>query len=100
MPEGAGALTISTSVIFELFYLAPSLTSPGAASWETCEMNLGAWREITDVYGGKITKAWYRRSGRMVTVRTSFGSKTAQISGQTPDSLVRTLLRELVEKRT
>jgi hypothetical protein len=73
--------------------------SPGAATWESLEMNLGV-EEITDVYGGKITKAWYRRSGRMVTVRTSFGSKTAQISGSTPDSLVRTLLRELVEKRT
>jgi len=36
----------------------------------------------------------------MVTVRTSFGSKTAQMSGNTPDSLARTLLRELVEKRT
>ena len=63
-------------------------------------MSLGVWREITDVYGGKITKASYRLSGRMVTVRTSFGNKTAQISGDTPDRLARTLLRELVEKRT
>jgi hypothetical protein len=74
--------------------------SPGAATWESLEMNLRTWREITDVYGGKITKASYRRSGRMVTVRTSFGSKTAQIGGNTPDRLARTLLRELVEKRT
>jgi hypothetical protein len=61
-------------------------------------MKLGTWREITDVYGGKITKASYRHSGRMVTVRTSFGNKTAQISGDTPDRLARTLLRELVER--
>ena len=40
-------------------------------------MSLGAWKEITDVYGGKITKASYRFSDRMVTVRTPFGSKTA-----------------------
>jgi hypothetical protein len=98
MPEGAGALTISTSMMFDLS--RPSSTSRAAATRESREMNLGAWREITDVYGGKITKASYRRSGRMVIVRTSFGSKTAQMSGNTPDSLARTLLRELVEKRT
>jgi hypothetical protein len=63
-------------------------------------MGVAVWREITDVYGGKITKASYRLAGRMVTVRTSFGSKTAQIDGHTPDRLARTLLRELVNKRT
>jgi hypothetical protein len=41
-------------------------------------MTVGVWREITDVYGGKITKAAYKLSDRMVTVKTSFGSKTAQ----------------------
>jgi hypothetical protein len=63
-------------------------------------MDVGVWREITDVYGGKITKASYKLFGRMVTVRTSFGSKTAQIGGHTPDRLARTLLRELVNKGT
>jgi hypothetical protein len=63
-------------------------------------MNLGVWREITDVYGGKITKASYRVSDRTLTVRASFGSKTAQIGGHTPDRLARALLRELVEKGT
>jgi len=62
-------------------------------------MNLGVWREITDVYGGKITRASYRLSGRIVTVRTSFGSKTAQIGGHTPERLARVLLRALVDKR-
>jgi hypothetical protein len=56
------------------------------------------WREITDVYGGKVTRASYRLFDRMVTVRTSFGSKTAQIGGHTPDRLARTLLRELVNE--
>ena len=61
-------------------------------------MSLGAWKEITDVYGGKITKASYRFYDRMVTVRTPFGSKTAHIGGHTPERLARTLLRELVGK--
>jgi hypothetical protein len=63
-------------------------------------MTVGVWREITDVYGGKITKAAYKLSDRMVTVKTSFGSKTAQIGGHTPDGLARTLLRELVDRET
>jgi len=63
-------------------------------------MGVGVWREITDVYGGNITKASYSLFGRRVTVRTSFGSKTAQIGGHTPDRLARALLRELVDKRT
>ena len=63
-------------------------------------MVLGVWREIADVYGGKITRASYRLFYRTVTVRTSFGSKTAQIGGHTPDRLARTLLRELVNERT
>ena len=57
--------------------------SQGVATWESRLMILGVWREITDVYGGKITKASYRFSDRMVTVRTSFGSKTTKIGGQT-----------------
>jgi len=61
-------------------------------------MSLEAWKEITDVYGGKITRASYKLSGRMVTVRTSFGS-TTHIGGHTPQQLARTLLRELVDKR-
>ena len=61
-------------------------------------MSLGVWKEITDVYGGKITKASYKSSDRMVTVRTSFGSKTIQIGGHTPERLARMLLRELVDK--
>ena len=61
-------------------------------------MSLGAWKEITEVYGGKITKASYKLSGRMVTVRTSFGSRTTHIGGHTPQRLARTLLRELVDK--
>jgi hypothetical protein len=58
-------------------------------------MSLGVWREITDVYGGKAS---YSFSNRMVTVRTSFGSKTTKIGGHTPERLARTLLRELVDK--
>jgi predicted RNase H-like nuclease len=61
-------------------------------------MSLGAWKEITDVYGAKITKASYRFSDRMVTVRTPFGSKTAHVGSHTPERLARTLLRELVGK--
>jgi hypothetical protein len=61
-------------------------------------MSLGVWREITDVYGGKITKASYKFSDRMVTVRTSFGSKSIQIGVHTPERLARMLLRELVDK--
>jgi hypothetical protein len=63
-------------------------------------MVVGVWREITDVYGGKVTRASYRLFDRTVTVRTSFGSKTAQIGGHTPDRLARTLLRELVNEGT
>jgi len=63
-------------------------------------MVAGVWREITDVYGGKVTRASYRLFDRTVTVRTSFGSKTAQIGGYTPDRLARTLLRELVNEGT
>ena len=59
-------------------------------------MVVGVWRAITDVYGGKITRASYRLFDRTVTVRTSLGSKTAQIGGNTPDRLARTLLREMV----
>jgi hypothetical protein len=62
-------------------------------------MGLGAWKEITDVYGGKITRASYKLSGKMVTVRTSFGSSTTHIGGHNPQRLARTLLRELVDKR-
>ena len=61
-------------------------------------MSLGAWKEITDVYGGRITKASYIFSDRRVTVRTPLGSKTAHIGGHTPERLARTLLRELVGK--
>ena len=61
-------------------------------------MSFGVWREITDVYGGKITKASYRFSDRMVTVRTPFGSKTTEIGGHAPERLARILLRELVDK--
>jgi hypothetical protein len=63
-------------------------------------MVVGVWREITDVYAGKVTRASYRLFGRMVIVRTPFGSKTAQIGGDTPDRLARTLLRELVNEGT
>jgi hypothetical protein len=63
-------------------------------------MDLGVWREITDVYGGKVTRASYRLFDRTVTVRTSFGSKAAQIGGHTPDRLARSLLRKLVNERT
>ena len=61
-------------------------------------MSLGVWRDITDVYGGKITKASYSFSNKMMTFRTSFGSKTTKIGGHTPERLARTLLRELVDK--
>jgi len=50
------------------------------------------------LYGGKITKASYSFSNKMMTVRTSFGSKTTKIGGHTPERLARTLLRELVDK--
>jgi hypothetical protein len=63
-------------------------------------MVVGVWRAITAVYGGKITRASYRLFDRTVTVRTSFGSKTAQIGGHTPDRLARTLLREMVDEGT
>ena len=61
-------------------------------------MNLGAWREVTDVYGGKITKASYKLADRMVTVKTSFSRMTATIGGDTPERLARTLLRKMVDR--
>lgn len=63
-------------------------------------MIVGVWGEIADVYGGKVTRALCRLFDRTVTVKTSFGSKAAQIGGHTPDRLARTLLRELVDKGT
>jgi prolyl-tRNA editing enzyme YbaK/EbsC (Cys-tRNA(Pro) deacylase) len=52
-------------------------------------MGLEIWREITTEYNGRA---------RVVTVRTLRGSKAAQVRGQTPERLAKTLLRELARE--
>ena len=57
-------------------------------------MGLEIWREITSEYNGKAIKGSFKFLDG-VTVRTLHGSKAAQVRGQTPEQLAKTLLREL-----
>ena len=59
------------------------------------DMGLEIWREITTVYNGRAIKGSFKLLDGVVTVRTLHGSKAAQVRGQTPEQLARTLLREL-----
>jgi hypothetical protein len=59
------------------------------------DMGLEIWREITTVYNGRAIKGSFKFLDGVVTVRTLHGSKAAQVRGQTPEQLARTLLREL-----
>src|SRR4030095_3506331 len=59
------------------------------------DMGLEIWREITTVYNGRAIKGSFQFLDGVVTVRTLHGSKAAQVRGQTPEQLARTLLREL-----
>ena len=59
------------------------------------EMGLEIWREITTEYNGRAIKGSFKFLDGVVTVRTLRGSKAAQVRGQTPEQLAKTLLREL-----
>jgi hypothetical protein len=58
-------------------------------------MGLEIWREITTEYNGRAIKGSFKFLDGVVTVRTLRGSKAAQVRGQTPEQLAKTLLREL-----
>ena len=58
-------------------------------------MGLEIWREITTEYNGRAVKGSFKFLDGVVTVRTLRGSKAAQVRGQTPEQLAKTLLREL-----
>ena len=59
------------------------------------DMGLEIWREITAEYNGRTIKGSFKFLDGVVTVRTVRGSKAAQVCGQTPEQLAKTLLREL-----
>ena len=56
------------------------------------------WREITTEYNGRAIKGSFKFLDGVVTVRTLRGSKAAQVRGQTPEQLAKTLLRELARE--
>jgi hypothetical protein len=57
-------------------------------------MGLEIWREITTEYNGRAIKCSFKFLDGVVTVRTLRGSKAAQVRGQTPEQLAKTLLRD------
>jgi hypothetical protein len=59
------------------------------------DMGLEIWREITTEYNGRAIKGSFKFLDGVVTVRTLRGTKAAQVRGQTPEQLAKTLLREL-----
>jgi prolyl-tRNA editing enzyme YbaK/EbsC (Cys-tRNA(Pro) deacylase) len=61
-------------------------------------MGLEIWREITTEYHGREIKGSFKFLDGVVTVRTLRGSKAAQVRGQTPEQLAKTLLRELARE--
>jgi len=70
-------------------YHYPSVTQLEA------DMGLEIWREIITEYNGRAIKGSFKFLDGVVTVRTLRGSKAAQVRGQTPEQLAKTLLREL-----
>lgn len=62
------------------------------------DMGLEIWREITTEYNGRAIKGSFKFLDGVVNVRTPHGSKAAQVSGQTPEQLAKTLLRELARE--
>ena len=62
-------------------------------------MALEVWKEITAEYKGRVIKGSFKFIDGMVTVRTLYGSKTAQLSGLTrAEQLAKNLLRELARQ--
>ena len=70
-------------------YHYPSVTQLEA------DMGLEIWTEIITEYNGRAIKGSFKFLDGVVTVRTLRGSKAAQVRGQTPEQLAKTLLREL-----
>ena len=58
-------------------------------------MGLEVWREITTEYNGRVIKGSFKFLDGKVNVRTQHGSMTAQLGGQTPEEMAKTILREL-----
>ena len=52
-------------------------------------------KQITIEYNGKTIMGSYRKVGKVVTVNTLNGSKTAPLVGLNPQYLAKMLLREL-----
>ena len=52
--------------------------------------------EISVAVGDRIIRGWYLSRRGMVTVTSEFGEKTTRIGGVPPESLARTMLRELL----
>ena len=75
----------------------PSAFDSNAAPREA-DMGLEIWREITTEYNGRAIKGSFKFLDGVVTVRTLRGSKAAQVRGQTPEQLAKTLLRELARE--
>ena len=62
-------------------------------------MALEVWKEISAEYKGRVIKGSFKFIDGMVTVRTQYGSKTAQLSGLTrAEQLAKNLLRELARQ--
>src|SRR5262245_2861039 len=70
-------------------------SSVSNAARPEADMGLEIWREITTEYNGRLIKGSFKFLDGVVTVRTLHGSKAAQVRGQTPEQLAKTLLREL-----
>jgi hypothetical protein len=58
-------------------------------------MGLEVWRDITTEYNGRVIKGSFKFLDGKVDVRTLHGSMTAQLGGQTPEEMAKTILREL-----
>jgi hypothetical protein len=53
--------------------------------------------EISIAVGDRTIRGWYVTKRGMVTVTSEFGSKTSRIGSLSPESLARTMLRELLD---
>ena len=61
-------------------------------------MGLEVWKEVTTEYNGRNVKGSFKFVDGRVDVRTLYGSKTAQSSGQDPERIAKDLLRELARE--
>ena len=57
-------------------------------------------RPISVEVDGKTYSGDFEVRGRVVTVTTSYGTKSTQVGGSPPDVVAKTLLRELVRQHS